>query len=139
MRTRERAGLSVTGKEGLRDTFSAALLALVVIMVGAFGSLALWSLAMMTPGGAEKNATEESRKCKALATRLEAVVKKDGFLYDATRLIHEVTAFDRLGLQNFLKQLNADERTKDGGATDTICIQKIQKVHNSDQAQIVSA
>ena len=102
------------------------LLGLIAIMFISFGSLGLWCFSMMTPGGAEKHAMAESRTCKALATQLETAVKRDGFLSDATRLIHEVTSYDRQGLDNFLQQLNADERTKDGGATDTISIQKAQ-------------
>lgn len=84
----------------------------------------MWSLSMMTPGGEQRRAQESSRTCKALAAKLEAAVQADGFLPDATRLIHEVTPYDRLGLQSFLGQLNADERTKDGGAIDTISLQK---------------
>jgi len=78
----------------------------------------------LTPGGAEKHAMAESKSCKALATQLETAVKREGFLSDATRLIHEVTSYDRVGLASFLQQLNADEHTKDGGATDTISMQK---------------
>ena len=78
----------------------------------------------MTPGGQEKKAMAESKACKALATELETAVKKGDFVANATRLIHEVTSYDRAGLANFLKQLNADENSKEGGATDTISIQK---------------
>jgi hypothetical protein len=99
-------------------------LGLIVIMMISFGSLVLWCFSMMTPGGAEKHAMAESKDCKALATQLETAAKSEHFLSDATRLINEVTSYDRSGLANFLQQLNADERTKDGGATDTIMIQK---------------
>jgi len=100
------------------------LLGLIVIMMMSFGSLVLWCFSMMTPAGAEKHAMAESKNCKALAMQLETAVKREGFLSDATRLIHEVTSYDRTGLANFLQQLNADEHTKDGGATDTISMQK---------------
>jgi hypothetical protein len=124
MITNERAGLSVTGKEELRDTFAKVLLGLIVIMMMSFGGLVTWCFSMMTPGGAEKHAMAESKNCKALAMQLETAVKREGFLSDATRLIHEVTSYDRGGLANFLQQLNADEHTKDGGVTDTISVQK---------------
>merc|ERR1719498_1944411 len=124
MTTNERAGLSVTGKEELRDTFAKVLLALIFVMIMSFGALGIWCFSMMTPGGAEKHAMAESKACKALATQLENATKTENFLTDATRLIHEVTSYDRNGLANFLQQLNADERTKDGGATYTIMIQK---------------
>jgi hypothetical protein len=124
MITNERAGLSVEGKEELRDTFAKVLLGLIAVMFISFGSLVLWCLSMMTPGGAEKHAMAESKDCKALANQLEAATKRGNFLGEATRLINEVTSYDRSGLANFLQQLNADERTKDSGATDTIMIEK---------------
>ena len=66
----------------------------------------------------------ESKACKALAAELETAAKKGDFVSNATRLIHEVTSYDRAGLANFLQQLHADEHTKEGGVTDTISIQK---------------
>jgi len=136
MITNERAGLGVTGQEDLRDTFAKVLLALVVIMVLSFCGLALWSFSMMLPAGQQRTAQEEARKCKALCGKLEAAVKTESFLADAVRLIHEVTSYDRKGLQDFLKQLGADERTKESGATDTISIQKAKA---ASPAAIVSA
>merc|ERR1719231_107206 len=135
METNERAGLSVASKVELRDTFAKVLLGLIAVMMVSFGALGIWCFSMMTPGGAEKHAMAESKACKALATQLENSVKRESFLSDATRLIHEVTSYDRGGLANFLQQLSAGEQSKDGGTTDTISIQKAK----AGVAQTVSA
>jgi len=124
METNERVGVSNEGKQEMRDAFAQVLLALIGIMMFSFFVLACWCFSMLTPGGQEKKAMAESKACKALATELETAVKRGDFVANATRLIHEVTSYDRAGLANFLKQLNADEHTKEGGATDTISIQK---------------
>merc|ERR1711865_59831 len=78
----------------------------------------------MTPGGLAKSATKQDEACKELMAKLELRTQQGDFMDEATRLINESTEYDRVGLQNFLDKLAAEQTSQKSGVTDTISINK---------------
>jgi len=66
-------------------------------------------------------------KCSELTSKLHAAVKAASFLDESARLIEESTAYDRLGLKNFLDKISASQGTHKDGTTDTIAINKAKE------------
>jgi len=108
------------------------LLALITVMCLSFGGLLIWCIAMMTPGGIQRSVKEQESACNALVNKLETALGSVDFKDQATRVIFESTGYDRLGLDNFLTQVAADQKTHASGATDTISIMKAKQVQSGD-------
>jgi len=141
MRTNARFGLedAVKSQQDLYDSFSSLLLGLIAVMCMSFGGLLLWCIAMMTPGGMQRSVKEQELACNGLVKKLETALGSQGFREQAVRVIFESTGYDRLGLDNFLTQVNADQKTPESGATDTISIMKAKKVQAGQSPATVSA
>lgn len=93
---------------------------------------------MMLPSRAQQESEAHRKQCSELTSMLHAKVRAAGFLAESARLIEESTAYDRLGLKNFLEKIDADQATYQSGVTDTLSIAKA-KEKTSPAPAMVSA
>jgi len=105
-------------------SFATVLSVLVAVFLAMFLALSAWCLYMVLPGQVEKQTVAHKKECRVLAERLHQMVSANTFTEESARLIEESTTYDRLGLENFLDKIDADQATHKSGATDTISIQK---------------
>lgn len=82
---------------------------------------------MMLPSRAQKEGEAHRKECADLTAMLHGKVKLSTFLDESARLIEESTAYDRLGLKNFLDKIDADQTTYKSGVTDTLSINKAKE------------
>merc|ERR1711907_831216 len=90
--------MDVAGKIDERTNFGQVLSALIALFLAMFGALVVWCVSMVVPSQMQKQAEAHDRVCKALT---DANTFKD----ESSRLISESTAYDRLGLKNFLDKI----------------------------------
>ena len=127
-------------KANMRDSFAAALTFMIGVFIALFVILVVWTLTMMVPARAAKQAAQHAQDCNALIKTLEGCLEREDFLAEAERLVREATAYDRAGLQNFLSKIQADPDSRGSGATDSISISRAKKVQSTTAApQVVSA
>jgi len=126
MRTNARFGLeaAVRSQQGLYDSFGSGLLVLISVLCMSFGALLIWCVAMLMPSAMARNVQKQDAICKALASKLDAALGSPNFREQAARVIFESTGYDRSGLENFLDQVAADQKTPMSGTTDSISIKK---------------
>lgn len=116
---------AVEEKEEQLNIFGWCLVSLIGIMFALFGFLTLWCLAMMTPFGARRDAESHEKVCNSLISDLEHVAEKPEFVATASALIREATAYDRAGLQNFIKKMLADQNSPQSGLVDSYMSQSL--------------
>jgi len=113
-------------KQGMRDAFATSLTVMVSLFLALFVLLLGWTVNMMLPGQAKKQAELQNRKATALWELVEKCTQRETFADDVQRLIHESTDYDRAGLRNFMSKIGADELSQQSGSTDTISMNKVK-------------
>jgi hypothetical protein len=98
------------------------------------GSVPRRCFSMLSPAQAQKHEKAHMDACGKLIKTLDDAVKREDFGMEAARLIHESTAYDRNGLENFLTKVFADKASPHSGATDTISMNKAKHVQGQISA-----
>jgi hypothetical protein len=119
--------MDVSGKMDERTNFGQVLSALIALFLAMFGALVLWCVSMVVPSQMQKQAEAHDQVCKTLTEQLHKLIEANTFKDESARLISESTAYDRLGLKNFLDKISASQGTHKDGVTDTISINKAKE------------
>jgi len=119
--------MDVSGKIDERTNFGQVLSALIALFLAMFGALVVWCVSMVVPSQMQKQAEAHDRECKTLTEQLHKLIDANTFKDESSRLISESTAYDRLGLKNFLDKISASQGTHKDGTTDTIAINKAKE------------
>merc|ERR1719498_1798747 len=117
--------MDVSGKMDERTNFGQVLSALIALFLAMFGALVVCCVSMVVPS--QKQAEAHDRECKTLTEQLHKLIEANTFKDESARLISESTAYDRLGLKNFLDKISASQGTHKDGTTDTIAINKAKE------------
>lgn len=124
-------------KLDMRNLFAKVLTGMIGLFMTLFVVLLMWTLALMLPSQANKQAELLMKTCDELTYMLNKVVASENFSDEARRLINESTAYDRAGLKNFISKLGVDPLSQGSGTSDTISINKVRQ-GNSKYAEPVT-